>query len=146
MKKRLFAALAIALAALIPAAACAAITGATDAAFADGTSAADMGFTDVPADADYAQAADWCREQGLMKGVGGGRFDPDGTLTRAMAVAVLYRAEQTPQTEWKDVFSDVPAGQWYSDAIAWASANDIVGAMATACSASTIPSPKSSWM
>lgn len=127
MKKRLFAALAIALAALIPAAACAAITGATDAAFADRTSAADMGFTDVPADADYAQAADWCREQGLMKGVGGGRFDPDGTLTRAMAVAVLYRAEQTPQTEWKDVFSDVPAGQWYSDAIAWASANDIVG-------------------
>lgn len=127
MKKRLFVALAIALAALIPAAACAAITGATDAAFADRTSAADMGFTDVFADADYAQAADWCREQGLMKGVGGGRFDPDGTLTRAMAVAVLYRAEQTPQTEWKDVFSDVPAGQWYSDAIAWASANDIVG-------------------
>ena len=68
MKKRLFAALAIALAALIPAAACAAITGATDAAFADGTSAADMGFTDVPADADYAQAA--VQETGSDEGCG----------------------------------------------------------------------------
>lgn len=91
------------------------------------TEHSDLPFADVPSDAEYAQAVAWCREQGLMGGVGGNRFDPNGTLTRAMVVTVLYRAEQTPQVEWKDTFSDVPAGQWYSDAITWASANGIVG-------------------
>lgn len=127
MKKRLFVALAVALTALISVAACTAVTGATDAASTGATVAADMSFTDVPADADYAQAVTWCQEQGLMSGVGGNRFDPNGTLTRAMVVTVLYRAEQTPQIEWKNTFSDVPAGQWYSGAITWASANEIVG-------------------
>ncbi len=54
------------------------------------------GFSDVPADADYAQAAAWCRENGVLNGVGGGRFDPEGTLTRAMLVVALYRAAEEP--------------------------------------------------
>ena len=87
----------------------------------------DTGFTDVPSDADYAPAVAWCKEQGLMNGTSATTFAPDATLTRAMVVTVLYRAEQEPQVEWNDVFSDVAAGQWYSAAIAWASANGIVG-------------------
>lgn len=48
-------------------------------------------FTDVPADADYAEAAAWCAENNLMNGVGGGKFDPDGSMTRAMLATILYR-------------------------------------------------------
>lgn len=83
-------------------------------------------FTDVPADADYAQAVAWCREQNLMNGTSATEFSPNATLTRAMVVTVLYRAEGEPQMEWSNTFSDVAGGQWYSDAIVWASANGIV--------------------
>ena len=87
----------------------------------------DTGFTDVPSDAGYAPAVAWCKEQGLMNGTSATEFFPDATLTRAMVVTVLYRAEGEPQVEWNGIFSDVAAGQWYSDAITWASASGIVG-------------------
>lgn len=89
--------------------------------------AEDTGFTDVPSDAGYAPAVAWCKEQGLMNGTSATEFSPDATLTRAMVVTVLYRAEGEPQVEWNGIFSDVAAGQWYSDAITWASASGIVG-------------------
>ncbi len=54
------------------------------------------GFSDVPAGANYAQAAAWCYEKGLMNGVGDGRFDPDGFMTRAMLAAILYRQAGEP--------------------------------------------------
>lgn len=116
MKKGIVALLAAALTALVSIAACAAVNNTND-----------IGFTDVPPDADYAQAVLWCREQGLMNGTSATRFSPNAPLTRSMVVTVLYRAEKEPRVEWKDIFSDVAAGQWYSDAIAWASANEIVG-------------------
>ena len=46
--------------------------------------------------------------------------DPQGNLTRAAIVTVLYRLEGSPMTAASDEFYDVPAGQWYSDAVAWA--------------------------
>ena len=48
-------------------------------------------FTDVPADSYYAQAVAWAVENGITAGVGGGRFDPNGTCTRAQIAAFLYR-------------------------------------------------------
>ena len=49
-------------------------------------------FTDVPADAYYAQAVAWAVENGITSGVGGGRFDPDATCTRAQIATFLWRA------------------------------------------------------
>ncbi len=83
-------------------------------------------FTDVPADADYAPAVEWCRENGILNGVGGGRFDPEGTLTRAMLVTALYRAEGEPTVSGAPAFTDAKADAWYSNAVAWANENDIV--------------------
>ncbi len=77
-------------------------------------------FTDIAADADYAQAAAWCFEQGLMAGVGGNCFDPEGTLTRAMLSTILYRAAGTPVVTDELRFTDAQAGTWYSDAVVWA--------------------------
>ena len=83
--------------------------------------AADTGFTDVPAGAEYVQAVAWCQENGLMAGVGGGRFSPDGTLTRAMLATVLYRAAGEPAVTAAPAFQDAEAGAWYSNAVVWAS-------------------------
>lgn len=52
----------------------------------------DSGFTDVPADAYYATAVAWAKEQGIAAGMGDGLFDPAGTLTREQAFAFICRA------------------------------------------------------
>ena len=84
-------------------------------------------FTDVPEDAWYAQAVTYAQQAGLMSGVGEDSFAPEGTMTRAMLATVLYRREGAPAVEGESPFQDVAAGQWYSDAIVWASQNEIVG-------------------
>ena len=48
-------------------------------------------FTDVSADSYYAQAVAWAIENGITAGVGGGRFDPNSTCTRAQIATFLYR-------------------------------------------------------
>ena len=52
-------------------------------------------FADVPADSYYAQAVAWAIEKGITAGVGGGRFDPNSTCTRAQIVTFLYRSYQS---------------------------------------------------
>lgn len=52
-------------------------------------------FADVPADSYYAQAVAWAVENGITTGVGGGRFDPNSTCTRAQIVTFLYRSYQS---------------------------------------------------
>ena len=49
-------------------------------------------FTDVPADSYYANAVSWAVEGGITAGVGGGRFDPNATCTRAQIATFLWRA------------------------------------------------------
>ena len=49
-------------------------------------------FTDVPADSYYANAVSWAVEGGITAGVGGGRFDPAATCTRAQIATFLWRA------------------------------------------------------
>lgn len=59
-----------------------------------GQSAAASGasFADVPADSYYAQAVAWAVENGITAGVGGGRFDPNATCTRAQIATFLHRS------------------------------------------------------
>ena len=52
-------------------------------------------FTVVPTDSYYAQAVAWAVENGITAGVGGGRFDPNATCTRAQIVTFLYRNYQS---------------------------------------------------
>lgn len=62
--------------------------------------------------------------KGLMKGVGDDIFAPEGTVTRAMFVTILYRIEGEPQAE-KANFADVESGSWYEKAVGWASENNL---------------------
>lgn len=52
----------------------------------------DTGFTDIPANAEYAQAVAWAVENGITSGTGNGQFSPDTTCTRGQIMTFLYRA------------------------------------------------------
>lgn len=52
------------------------------------------GFSDVSADAYYAEAVAWAVENGVASGIGGGLFAPDQDCARGQIVAFLYRAYQ----------------------------------------------------
>ena len=83
-------------------------------------------FRDVPADAWYHGAVTWAADKGLFEGADG-LFDPDGVMTRAMLVQVLWRMEKAPVAEGcVSGFSDVPAGAWYHDAVCWAAGQKLV--------------------
>lgn len=65
-------------------------------------------------------------EKGIMAGTAADVFAPNATTTRAMIVTILYRLEGSPAVTGTSAFVDVPAGQWYTDAVNWAAANQIV--------------------
>lgn len=65
-------------------------------------------------------------EKGMMAGTAEDVFAPNATTTRAMIVTILYRLEGSPAVTGTSAFVDVPAGQWYTDAVNWAAANQIV--------------------
>ena len=50
-----------------------------------------VSFTDVPADAYYADAVAWAAEEGITGGVTATTFAPNATCTRAQVVTFLYR-------------------------------------------------------
>ena len=81
--------------------------------------AEDTGYSDVDAGASYAEAVIYCREHELMNGVGSGRFDPEGNLTRAALATVLWRMEGEPAVNYLMQFSDV-FDDWYTEAVRWA--------------------------
>ena len=62
---------------------------------------------------------------GLMNGLSPIRFGPSDSLTREMFVTILYRLAGKPEAE-ATTFTDVPEGQWYSEAIAWGEAAGII--------------------
>ncbi|MBR5218605.1 MAG: S-layer homology domain-containing protein [Clostridia bacterium] len=82
-------------------------------------------FADVKKDDWHYESVKYVYENNLMQGTGNG-FEPESKMSRAMLVTVLYRMANPEENETTHAFSDVPQGQWYSDAIAWASANGIV--------------------
>ena len=86
------------------------------------TDAVKLPFTDVTAADRFYDSVKfvYAHEPMLMNGTGATTFDPSGELTRAAIVTVLYRLEGSPQVSGSTGFTDVPAGEWYSHAVAWA--------------------------
>ena len=83
-------------------------------------------FTDADAKAWYHDCVHWALEKQVMNGTGDGRFDPNGTTTRAMVATMLWRLEGSPATAGASGYSDVDAGSWYAPAVRWARAGGIV--------------------
>ena len=62
-----------------------------------------------------------------MSGVGENRFDPDGNVSRAMMVTILWRMENKPVVNYLMTFKDVEGDMWYTEAVRWAASENIVG-------------------
>ena len=65
-------------------------------------------------------------ENGLMDGVSDTLFDPDGTVTRAQLVTMLWRLDGEPSVNYALPFTDVSGGEWYVEAVRWAAGEGIV--------------------
>ena len=87
---------------------------------------AKMSFTDVKTTDWFYDEVAYVYEEGIMNGTTDTTFDPNGTLTRAMVVTMLYRMENEPNISAAGTFSDVSRGQWYTEAVEWAAAENIV--------------------
>lgn len=83
-------------------------------------------FTDVPAHTNWAHAGiDFALRNGLFNGISDTTFEPNGFMTRAMLVTVLWRYDNQPIVGTNS-FTDVPDGRYYTNAVNWAVHNDIV--------------------
>ena len=83
-------------------------------------------FGDVKSGDWFYNDVKYVYEKGMMSGTAADVFAPNATTTRAMIVTILYRLEGSPAVSGTSAFTDVPAGQWYTDAVNWAAANQIV--------------------
>ena len=86
-------------------------------------------FADVNTAMWYHKAVDYVLMNGIMSGMGGNTFQPNGNLSRAMMVQILYNMEGKPAVVGQSTFEDVSDGDWYHDAIVWANANGIVNGL-----------------
>lgn len=73
----------------------------------------------------YYSAVSFAYYNGLMNGVADMLFDPNGTMTRAMLVTVLWRLDGG-SADGTSPYTDVPEGTWYTDGVIWATENGIV--------------------
>ena len=84
-------------------------------------------MTDVDKNAWYHEAVDYALAGGIMSGYNATTFGPNDTLSRAMVVQVLYNKEGQPAISGKHDFTDVPADQWFNNAVTWGTQNGVMG-------------------
>lgn len=86
-------------------------------------------FYDVAQGAWYYDAVQYVTQRGLMTGVSDRQFAPNAILSRAQAVQILYALAGGPTVSASNDFVDVNRGDWYADAVSWATANGVVSGM-----------------
>lgn len=83
-------------------------------------------FDDVSADHWADEAIHKMAALELVNGVGGNRYDPAASMTRASFAAVLYRLSNGSAPGHELVFADVDQNGWCADSVVWADKNGIV--------------------
>lgn len=83
-------------------------------------------YDDVGSGDWYYSSVNDITRYGLMSGYGNERFGPADNLARAQFAIILHRMNGLQSVPYTDEFSDVPNGQWYTNAIMWASSVGVV--------------------
>ena len=87
-------------------------------------------YRDVRSTAWYYEDVAYVTRNDLMVGTGTMTFSPDGEMSRAMLVTVLYRMNGSPSVAGMTMpFQDVPGNAWYTDAVTWAYNCGVVSGM-----------------
>ena len=87
-------------------------------------------FTDVAADAYYADAVAWAIEKGITVGLTDTTFGPDASCTRGQMVTFLWRLAGSPKAAGTNPFGDVSADSYFYDAVMWAVSKGITSGTA----------------
>jgi hypothetical protein len=102
------------------------------ARYAGGTASGSARFGDIPAGRWYTDGVLWAAENGIVSGVGGGLFDPDGNITREQLAVMLHNYAKSvglDVSEFGDLagFGDgAAASGWAAAALRWAAAAGLV--------------------
>ncbi len=83
-------------------------------------------FTDVTEGDWFYGCVEYVYENGLMDGVSDTTFEPNGEVTRAQLVTILWRLDGEPVVNYLLSFTDVESGEWYTEAVRWAASEGIV--------------------
>ena len=94
--------------------------------FAPGASAS-SNFTDIRPNQWYTEAVRWASSEGIIRGTTSTTFSPTQNTSRAMLVTILHRVDNERVPGHGHNFTDVRAGQWYSNAVAWGVYSGIMG-------------------
>ena len=86
----------------------------------------ELPFEDVATDAWYYTCVKYTYEKGMIQGATTTEFRPTKNITRGMIVTILWRMEGEPKLTGGKAFSDVTSGQYYYQAVKWASSKGIV--------------------
>ena len=86
-------------------------------------------FKDVPEDQYYYEAVLWAVANGITDGVSEDEFAPDATCTRGQIVTFLWRYENKPEVDGKNIFTDVTADDYFYAPVLWALEKGITDGM-----------------
>ena len=82
-------------------------------------------FGDVPDDYWAHEEIQYVTDRGIFLGWTAETFAPDSGMTRGQMAMVLYRLAGLPETDAAMLYTDVPAGAYYYNAIRWAAKSGI---------------------
>lgn len=85
-----------------------------------------MPFFDVRPGDWYYDAVVYVNSKGIMGGYGGGFFQPDIQLSRAMLAQILHNMAGGSAAGGQTSYNDVPASAWYAEAVRWAAGEGII--------------------
>ena len=86
-------------------------------------------FTDVTEEDWFHDVVLELAASGVVNGMTETTFEPQGTLTRAEFATMLYRVSYAPVVTGESTYSDVKTGDWYYDAVIWATEAGVVNGM-----------------
>lgn len=105
-------------------------------------------FSDVPGGTWYTDAVTWAAENGVVSGIGGGRFAPNSNVTREQTAVILFNYAHSRGYDVgarADLSAFPDAGSvsgWAQDALSWANAAGLING--TVCGGRTILDPQGS--
>ncbi len=101
-------------------------------------------FDDVSSGTWYSAAVTWAAQNGVVNGVGNGKFDPEGTITREQLATILYRyatkigADTSARAELN--FPDTDRlSSWAADGMQWAVAEGLIQGSGTGSDVKLLP-------